>query len=133
MTLISDPRAKTPMPLVDFTWDPVGAPLTFTFAGNTYPPAGDRFASYYTPVNELITFTASVVATIPVIEYKWSLGDGSIKFGSTVGHTYRVPNQSLTAKLEVKDAINRRAYVSKVLLLQVMFPTVASGHARVAP
>jgi hypothetical protein len=121
------------MPLVDFTWSPIGAPITFTFAGNSYPPVGARFAAYYTPVRQLVTFTAVVTAEIPIIEYRWNMGDGTIKFGQTVGHTYNVPNQSLTAKLEVKDTYSRKAYTSKVLLLQVMFPTVAHGKLRVAP
>jgi hypothetical protein len=121
------------MPRPDFTWSPVGAPLTYTFAGNTYPPAGSRFAAFYTPVNQLVTFTADVDVApgVPIIEYRWDLGDGTIKFGPTVGHTYSVPNQSLIAKLEVKDSLNRKAYVSKVLLLQVMFATAVQDHARV--
>lgn len=134
-TVISTQRATPAMPRPDFSWTPIGAPLTFSFAGNSYPPAGARFAAFYTPVNQLITFVADVTveAGYPVIEYRWDLGDGTIKFGSTVGHTYSVPNQSLTAKLEVRDSINRKAYVSKVLLLQVMFATAVQGHARVAP
>lgn len=132
-TVISTQRTTPPTPRPDFTWSPVGAPITFSFAGNNYPPAGDRFASFYTPVNQLITFVADVTVTAeyPIIEYRWDLGDGTIKFGSTVGHTYGVPNQSLTAKLEVRDSIGRKAYVSKVLLLQVMFATVIQDHVRV--
>lgn len=133
-TVLSDRRALDPMPKVDFSWSPVGAAVTFNFAGNSYPPAGPRFEAFYTPVNQLVTFVAAVTvsAGINIIEYRWDLGDGTIKYGSTVGHTYNVPNPSLTAKLEVLDSLNRRAYVSKVLLLQVMFPTVTAGDARVA-
>lgn len=132
-TSIQTQRSVPTMPRPDFTWSPVGAALTFSFAGNSYPPAGARFASFYTPVNQLITFVADVttVTEYPIIEYRWDLGDGNVKFGSTIGHTYSVPNQSLTAKLEVKDSLNRKAYVSKVLLLQVMFPTTVQDHARV--
>lgn len=132
---LSTPRIPEPLPKVNFTWSPVGAPITFNFAGNSYPPAGTRFEAFYTPVNQLVTFVAqtTVAAGIPITEYRWDLGDGVIKYGSTVGHTYNVPNQSLTAKLEVTDARNRKVYVSKVILLQVMFPTVTQAHGRVAP
>lgn len=132
-TVLSTKRALDPIPRVDFTWSPVGAAVTFSFAGNNYPPAGARFQSFYTPVNQLITFVASVEAPsgVNVIEHKWDLGDGIVKYGSTVGHTYNVPNQSLTAKLEVLDSLNRRVYVSKVLHLQVQFPTVTAGDIRV--
>lgn len=134
-TILSTSRFQQPLPRVDFSWEPIGAAVTFSFAGNSYPPAGmgDRAAAFYTPVNQLVTFTAEIdnAPEIPVIEYRWDLGDGTIKYGATVGHIYNVPNPSLTAKLEVKDALNRKVYVSKVLLLQVQFATVASGKARV--
>jgi hypothetical protein len=118
---------------VDFTWSPVGAAITFNFAGNSYPPAGTRFEAFYTPVNQLVTFVAvtTTAANAPIIEYRWDLGDGIVAYGATVGHTYNVPNQSLTAKLEVTDALNRKVYVSKVLLLQVQFPTQVTSKARV--
>jgi len=133
MTIIQQQRILPAAPVPDFTWSPVGAAITFSLAGNSYPPAGTRFQSFYTPVNQLLTFVATVkVATgYPIIEYRWDLGDGNVKYGQTIGHTYNVPNQSLTAKLEVKDSINRTAYVSKVLLLQVQFPTTVQDHARV--
>jgi hypothetical protein len=126
-------RSIPPLPIPDFTWSPVGAAITYTFAGNTYPPAGSRFQSFYTPVNQLITFVASVKSdpNYPIIEYRWDLGDGVVMFGQTVGHIYNVPNQSLTAKLAVKDSLNRSTYVSKVLLLQVQFATTVQDHTRV--
>jgi hypothetical protein len=132
-TTVQTQRTLPPVPIPDFTWSPVGAAVTFSFAGNSYPPAGSRFQSFYTPVNQLVTFVASakVDAGYPIIEYRWDLGDGNIKFGQTIGHTYGVPNPSLTCKLEVKDSLNRSAYVSKVMLLQVMFPTTVQDHARV--
>ena len=123
------------MPIPNFTWSPIGAAVTFNFAGNSYPPAGSRFEAFYTPTNQVITFVATAVVSInvPIVEYRWDLGDGTIKYGATVGHTYTVPNQSLTAKLEITDALTRKAYVSKSLQLQVQFPTVVTGKARVAP
>lgn len=125
--------SSLPLPKVDFTWDPVGAAVTFNFAGNSYPPAGARFASFYTPVNQLITFTAlaTPVTGTSIVQYRWDLGDGVVKFGSIVGHTYRVPNPSLAAKLEITDSLNRKVYVSKVLLLQVQFPTTVTNKIRV--
>lgn len=132
-TTLATNKTPSPLPKVDFTWSPVGAAITFNFAGNAYPPAGTRFEAFYTPVNQLVTFVAAVTAAAnaPIIEYRWDLGDGIIAYGQTVGHTYNVPNASLTAKLEVTDAFNRKVYVSKVLLLQVQFPTQVSGKLRV--
>jgi hypothetical protein len=130
---IATTKPDAPLPKVDFTWSPVGAAVTFNFAGNNYPPAGDRFASYYSPVNQLITFVAAVVppAGVAIVEYRWDLGDGITKFGATVGHTYNVPNPSLAAKLEVLDSHNRRINVQKVLNLQVQYGTIVQDHARV--
>jgi hypothetical protein len=133
MTTITTERIPEPAALVDFTWSPIGSAFTFSINGNSYPPVGDRFAAYYTPVNQLITFTAAVESTVPIIEYRWDLGDGTIKSGSVIGHTYNVPNPSLTVKLEVKDSLSRSSYVAKVLLLQVMYATVTTGNLRVAP
>jgi hypothetical protein len=132
MTTLATQNPQQPLPQVNFSWSPLGAALAFTLGGDSYPPAGSRFEAFYTPVNQLITFVASVVSSLPIIEYRWDLGDGVIKYGSTVGHTYNVPNQSLMAKLEVTDNLNRKAYTSKVLLLQVQFATVTAGDLRVA-
>lgn len=134
-TVIQTQRVLPAMPRPDFTWSPIGAAVTFSIAGNAYPPAGARFAAYYTPVNQLVTFVADVKvdSNYPIMEYRWDMGDGTTKFGQTIGHTYSVPNPSLTCKLEVKDSINRRAFVSKVLSLQIMFATTIQTHARVAP
>lgn len=133
-TTVNTQVTNLPLPKVNFSWDPVGAAITYTFAGNTYPPAGGaRFDSFYTPVNQVITFTASAVPATgtSIIQYKWDMGDGNVKYGPIIGHTYTVPNQSLTCKLEVMDTLNRKVYVSKVLLLQVMYPTVVQDHSRV--
>lgn len=132
-TTINTIETSLPPPKANFTWSPVGAAVTFNFAGNSYPPAGTRFEAFFTPVNQLITFVASAVAATgtAIVQYRWDLGDGIVQFGPTIGHTYTVPNQSLTAKLEITDTLNRKTYVSKVLLLQVLYPTVAQDHARV--
>jgi hypothetical protein len=135
MTTLATPRTLPPAPRINFTWSPVGSAIAYTFSGNNYPPAGTRFEAFFTPINQLITFVSvpTVSPDAPIIEYRWDLGDGMIKYGSTVGHTYVVPNPSLTAKLEVIDSLGRKAYVAKVLLLQVQFPTQATSKARVAP
>jgi hypothetical protein len=132
-TTLNSQVASLPLPKVNFTWDPVGAAITFNFAGNSYPPAGSRFEAFYTPVNQLITFTAAAVPAsgTAIVQYRWDMGDGVTKFGAVIGHTYTVPNQSLTAKLEVTDSLNRKVYVSKAMLLQVQFPTQVSNKARV--
>lgn len=135
MATINDPVSSLPLPRVNFTWSPIGAAVTFTFAGNSYPPAGTRFEAFYTPVNQNITFVATAVPATgtTIVLYRWDLSDGTIMYGPTVGHVYTVPNQSLTAKLEVTDSFNRKAYVSKALALQVQFGTVVGEHLRVAP
>lgn len=132
-TTINTQATNLPLPKVNFTWDPVGAAVTYSFAGNNYPPAGARFEAFYTPINQLITFTAQVTPATgtSIVQYRWELGDGTVKYGSIVGHTYIVPNPSLSAKLEVIDSLNRRVYVSRALLLQVQYPTVVQDHARV--
>lgn len=135
MSSINDSVATLPPPTANFTWSPVGASVTFNFAGNSYPPAGARFDAFYTPVNQIVTFvgTATPASGTAIVQYKWDLGDGTILYGSTVAHTYSVPNPSLAAKLEVTDSLNRKAYVSKALILQVQFGTIVSEHLRVAP
>lgn len=134
-TAINTIKSSPPLPSVDFTWSPVGAAITYTFAGNSYPPAGARFEAFYTPVNQVITFVASAIPAsgTAIVQYKWDLGDGVVKYGPTIGHTYTVPNQSLTAKLEVVDSLNRKVYVARAMLLQVQFATVVQDHLRVAP
>ena len=133
MSSINDLKTSLPLPRVDFTWSPVGAAITYNFAGNSYPPAGTRFEAFYTPVNQVLTFVASATPATgtAIVQYKWDMGDGVTKYGPTIGHTYTVPNQSLTAKLEITDSLNRKVYVSKSMLLQVQFATVVSEHLRV--
>lgn len=133
MTTLSTTRLPDALPKVNFTWSPVGAAVTYTLGANTYPPAGTRFEAFYTPVNQVLTFEAIVTPppNINIIQYRWDLGDGNVKFGQTIGHTYSVPNQNLTCKLQVTDSLNRTVYVSKVLQLQVMFPTAVQDHIRV--
>lgn len=132
-TILATPKLPDALPRVDFTWSPVGAAITYTFGANTYPPAGTRFEAFYTPVNQLLTFVATATPPpgINIIEYRWDLGDGNVKYGQTIGHTYNVPNQSLTCKLQVTDSLNRTVYLAKVMQLQVMFPTTVQDHLRV--
>jgi hypothetical protein len=132
-TTINSANVNPPTAKVDFSWTPVGAAITYSFAGNSYPPAGTRFQAFYTPVNQVLTFAAAATPATgtSIVLYKWDMGDGQIMYGPTVGHTYSVPNQSLTCKLEVTDSLNRVVYVSKVLLLQVQFATALQDHIRV--
>jgi hypothetical protein len=128
MASINDPALSLPLPTIDFDWDPIGGALAYNFVGNSYPPSGDpRFAAYYTPIGQVITFTAHVLSVsdeAPIVQYRWDLGDGTVKFGSEVSHTYVVPNPSTAAALEVTDSLNRKVYVSHGLLLQVQFEHV---------
>lgn len=133
-TSINTQTTNLPLPKANFTWSPVGVAITYSFSGNTYPPtSGARFDAFFTPVNQVLTFvaTATPASGTAIVLYRWDMGDGNVKFGQTIGHTYTVPNASLTCKLTVTDNLNRSVYVSKVLLLQVQFPTVVEDHMRV--
>src|SRR4051794_37172061 len=130
MTLVGDSKLDIPLPKIDFTWDPIGAAISFNLAGNSYPPAGQRFEAFYTPINQLITFVANADDSDSIVQYRWDLGDGIIQYGQTVGHTYVVPNPSLTVKLEVMDNLGRKSYVSRVLLLQSQYATVVRSRIR---
>jgi hypothetical protein len=133
VTTLNSQVDALPLPTVDFSWDPIGAAITFNLAGNSYPPVGPRFEAFYTPINELVTFTADATPAsgTEIIQYRWDMGDGIVQYGQTVGHIYGVPNPSMAVKLEVMDGLGRKAYVSKVLLLQFEYATVVSGKIRV--
>lgn len=131
---ISTFRASATAPSINFTWSPIGSLLTYTLAGNSYPPAGTRFEAFFTPVNQVITFVAQVVMPpgINAVEHHWNLGDGTIKYGSTTTHTYRIPNTSLSVTLRVTDSLGHIGAVQKIILLQPLSPTIAKDHVRVS-
>lgn len=133
MTTLSTEKAPSSLPKINFTWSPVGAAVSYSIGGNSYPPAGTRFEAFYTPVNQLLTFVASAVLPtgVAITEWRWDMGDGNQKYGSTVSHTYVVPNPATSVRLEALDSLSRRVFVQKVLNLQVQFPTVVQDHLRV--
>lgn len=130
MSTLNAPTTVVPLPKIDFSWTPIGANVTYSFAGNNYPPVGSRFAATYTPVGQVITFTATTDTTVPIVQYRWDLGDGTVKFGEMIGHTYVVPNPSAAASLEITDALNRKVSVSHVMILQVNYGITVSGKVR---
>lgn len=118
------------MILVNFTWSPTAGPLTYASAGNAYPyihqadavtrATDARYASFATPINTLITFVATASSPGAVItEYKWDLGDGTIGYGATIGHTYKVATLQTAATLIVTDSQGNRANRSLPLNLRV--------------
>src|SRR4051794_17982149 len=102
----------TPIKL-DLDWTPKSVALTYSVGGNTYPPlkqvdavtraSDSRYQAYTTPINTLLTFTATTTlpAGLLILEYKWDFGDGSIGFGATVAHQYLAANFSTQVSLNV--------------------------------
>jgi hypothetical protein len=134
MTLtINDLPVPIRMPSVDFTWSPVGSTFVTTINGNSYPPAGSRFASVGTPSGVPVTFTAtvSVDPKAPIVQYKWDTGDGFVKFGSQITHQYRVANPHVEMTLEVTDLLGRTRTVSHALALEVTTRTTISPNVTV--
>lgn len=114
-----------------FTWTPNVTALSYTVNGNTYPyttqadsisrPSSDgRYAAYYTNNNQLLTFTASAVVPsgLAIVEYRWDMGEGTIKYGSVITHTYITAAPGTTVNLTVTDTLNRTFSASRVLNLR---------------
>jgi hypothetical protein len=117
---VNDPILPTRLPSVDFTWSPTAGTFSMIINGNSYPPTADaRFAATYTPVNTPVTLTAvaSWDPRAPIVEYRWDTGDGFVKFGSSVTHTFRIPNPHLAVTLEVTDILGRKRSVSHPMQL----------------
>jgi hypothetical protein len=120
-TKINDIILPIPPASIDFSWSPTSNPIGITINGNTYPPSSDpRFAAYAAPVATPITFTATALVNprAPIIEYKWTTGDGFIKFGQIITHQYKIANPHVEVTLETVDSLGRRRVVSHVLTLE---------------
>lgn len=132
------------MTKVDFTWSPVSVALSWTVNGNQYPYSrqvdnvdrsaqvgslDSRYAAYTTPNNILLTFTAAVVldAGVQVAEYRWDFGDGTIGFGASVGHTYKVSAPETRTSLTVIDTNRVVTSCSKIMNLRFADEIVVSG------
>jgi hypothetical protein len=119
----------------DFSWTPTTTISAVHSAGNTYPyttqadaivrSTDTRYATVGTPVNTLITFTATAVSDKGVItEYKWDLGDGSIAFGPSVAHIYKVASTQGQVSLIVTDSVGDRVIRSRPLSLRNSGPVL---------
>lgn len=130
--------SRPALPLVTFTWSPVGTSLTYIIGGNSYAygSMGPRFAAFVTPTNTAITFvaTATVPSSIGIINYEWSFGDGQYGAGQTVAHTYVAPIPNIEASVTVTDSLGRQITRNKVLNLRHSTQIgVSTFIARVAP
>lgn len=129
---------------VDFSWTPNSVGLAWTVNGNNYPytrqqdnidrsaqvgSLDSRYGAFTTPNNTLITFTAAVTldAGAQVAEYRWDFGDGSVGFGATVGHTYKVSTPETRTSLTVTDTNRQVISCSKVMNLRFANEIVVSG------
>lgn len=101
---------------VDFSWTGTGAELSYEVGGNHYPystqadgiirASDERYASYVTPINTDLTFTADVIITsknLSIIQYRWDFGDGTIGYGPTINHTYFAAAPQTQALLNITD------------------------------
>jgi hypothetical protein len=132
-------------PSVDFSWSPIGVALGYTFGTDSYPyihqqdnaiRASDvRYASYATPINTAITFTANVVAPTGLIiyEYRWNFGDGTIGYGPTVTHEYKAAAPETQASLQVKDSRNQITTRFQTLNLRPAARVTINQVIRVTP
>jgi PKD repeat protein len=119
-TKLVNPRPA--LPLVKFTWSPVGAALVYIVGGNSYAYGSydPRMQAFITPTNTPITFVANVtsVSSISIIKYVWDFGDGQFGAGQNVQHTYTAPVPSTEVSLTVTDSLGRQSTRSKVLNLR---------------
>jgi hypothetical protein len=117
-------------PKVDFTWTPLGDPISITVGGDTFPPttqvdgfsrpSDSRYETYETNINTDIEFAATVVSTgsSDIVELRWDLGDGTIAFGDLVNHTYKIANPNIEVSLTVTDNRGRKSAVKHPINLR---------------
>lgn len=116
--------------MIDFTITPTSNPLSYTVGGNTYPyskqadgisrPSDIRYQVFAIPIGIELTLASTV--TVPpglsAIEYRWDFGDGTIGYGPTVVHTYKVAAADTAATLVVTDSKLNKQSRSKILNLR---------------
>lgn len=81
-----------PTPNIAIEFSPHKEAYTYNVGEESYAPAN----TWYGPVGELITFTATVKVSgsgQSVTGYEWRFGDGTIGSGNPVTHTYTFPNE----------------------------------------
>ena len=103
------------------------APRAIVIGTSANPVARFTVSPTNPTVGVNVTFNAAAsTATNPrrIVGYNWDLGDGTLKEGVVVSHTYQTPG-SYTVTLIVTDDAGRRGVVSQTL-------TVADQNAPVA-
>jgi hypothetical protein len=107
-------------PRIFFTPSVYGAAIQYTVNGNTYPYLHEqdgvtrsddgRYAAFKTPLNTLITFTATYDDNHVTdgVEYKWDFGDGGIGYGKVITHVYKIVQSEAVLKLSVMNTRGRR-------------------------
>jgi hypothetical protein len=128
--------------IVNIDWTPRLAAITYLIDGVVYPPvtqedaiprASDiRYVEYGSPINIPLLFTSTVLpAGDEVTEYRWNMGDGTVKFGSSVTHSYKTAVPERRVSLSVQNTKGERASVSRLLHLRYTDRVqVAGGQIR---
>lgn len=103
---------------VDFSWDPVNTPITYTIDGDVFP----YVTTYSTSINTPITFSAEVstIGDIFISEYLWNFGDGNTGYGISATHTYELALEysPIVVSLEAIDSLGRKHVVRKPINLR---------------
>ena len=129
MQIINDTPKRILAPVFDFTWSPLGSALNYNVGGSNYPyttqqdavsrSSDNRYASYSTPINTLVTFTADIkYVNGKVIYYRWDFGNGETDFGPTVGRTFKLANPQNLITLTITSNEGQTAYRTKILNLR---------------
>lgn len=87
---------------------PDGSPTTFLWANGEYEA---HVAYRFTAETR---FPPGIFAT----EYRWDFGDGIVRYGPNVTHTYRASSPDTTVHLCVRDSRKRKTCVTKVVRLR---------------
>jgi hypothetical protein len=112
---VATQQRLAPSPSVTFAAVPQGSQVTYVAGFQTYIPSGTN----YTPINTVITYTATVNPAIRPVEFRWDFGDGVIAFGNPVQHTYKFVFAECQAVLRVTDDQGQRHYIRKQIYLHV--------------
>lgn len=96
---------------VDFPWSSVAPP--------PYDVVSDAAKGVVLNVNQNLTFTASTQSTrigsskgvLPTY-FEWRMGDGTIAYGPTVVHVYRVATPAFLVHVKCLDNYGRKSYSS---------------------
>lgn len=108
--------------ILTFAFTPTLPNFSWTIAGTVYTSNQPKAA-----VNTALTFTATAVAPWGsgrrFVKYEWDFGDGVKGYGSSVTHTYSMPNPLTRARCCVTDNFGVKICVGQQLYLMVPPPS----------